>query len=68
MQYYDPNDRKPRLWAVVITLLYAGVIGTSFAFVSFDFHRIEHKVGDEIEIELYDPPKPTPPPTPVPRC
>lgn len=65
MQYYDPNDRKPRLWAVVITLLYAGVIGTSFAFVSFDFHRIEHKVGDEIEIELYDPPKPTPPPPPV---
>ena len=52
MQYYDPNDRKPRLWAVVITLLYVGVIGVSFAFVSFDFRRIEEKVGDEIEIEL----------------
>lgn len=64
MQYYDPNDRNPRLWAVVVTLLYATVIGISFAFVSFDFERIEQKVGDEIEIELYDPPV-TPPPTPV---
>ena len=66
MQYYDPNDRKPRLWAVVVTLLYAVLIGVSFAFVSFDFRRIEEKVGDEIEIELYDPPvRETPPPTPV---
>lgn len=65
MQYYDPNDRKPRLWAVVITLLYAGVIGVSFAFVSFDFRRIEEKVGDEIEIELYDPPVKVTPPPPV---
>ena len=56
MQYYDPNDRKPRLWAVVVTLLYAVLIGVSFVFVSFDFRRIEEKVGDEIEIELYDPP------------
>lgn len=62
MQYYDPNDRRPRLWAVLITLLYAGVIGVSFAFVEFDFRRIEEKVGDEIEIELYDPPVRVPPP------
>ena len=48
MQYYDPNDRKPRLWAVVVTLLYAVLIGVSFAFVSFDFRRIEEKVGDEV--------------------
>ena len=65
MYYYDPNDRKPRLWAVVVTLLYAALIGVSFAFVSFDFRRIEVKVGDEIEIELYDPPVRETPPTPV---
>lgn len=65
MYYYDPNDRKPRLWAVVVTLLYAAPIGVSFAFVSFDFRRIEVKVGDEIEIELYDPPVRETPPTPV---
>lgn len=65
MQYYDPNDRKPRLWAVVVTLLYAALIGVSFAFVSFDFRRIDEKVGDEIEIELYDPPVRETPPTPV---
>lgn len=65
MQYYDPNDRKPRLWAVVVTSLYVALIGVSFAFVSFDFRRIDEKVGDEIEIELYDPPVRETPPTPV---
>lgn len=65
MQYYDPNDRKPRCWAVVVTLLYGLVIATAFAFVSFDFERIEEKVGDQIEIELYDPPVVVPKPTPT---
>ncbi len=55
MYYYDPNDRKPRLWAVVALLLYASVLAVAFVFVSFDFTRIVEKPGDTIEIELVEP-------------
>ena len=63
MHYYNPNDRRPRLWAWLITALYGAVLGASFAFVSFDFDRPERHI-DEIIIEFIEPepPKPTPPP------
>lgn len=63
MEYYDPNDRRPRRWAIFVTTLYALLLGASFAFVSFDFSRPERPL-EEFVIELYDAPVP-PPPTPV---
>ena len=41
MYYYDPNDRKPRLWAIAALVLYASVLAAAFVFVSFD--RPSHK-------------------------
>lgn len=64
MHYYDPNDRRPRRWAVVVTALYALLLGGSFAFVEFDFRRPDELPKDEIEIELYELPKPEPQPKP----
>lgn len=63
MHYYDPNDRTPRRWALLITALYGAVLGVSFAFVSFDFRPPERQL-DEIVIEFIEPEpiKPTPPP------
>lgn len=62
MHYYDPNDRKPRRWAMIAAAAYALLLILSFAFVSFDFRRIAEKPGDTIEIELIElmpePPKP----------
>lgn len=64
MHYYDPNDRRPRRWAVVVTMLYALLLGGSFAFVEFEFRRPDNLPKDEIEIELYEVPKPKPVPPP----
>lgn len=55
MYYYDPNDRKPRLWAIAALMLYASVLAGAFVFVSFDFSRIVEKPADTIEIELVEP-------------
>lgn len=55
MYYYDPNDRKPRLWAVAALMLYASVLAVAFVFVSFDFTRIVEKPADTIEIEILEP-------------
>lgn len=63
MHYYDPNDRRPRRWALLITALYLAVLGASFAFVSFDFSRPERQM-DEIVIEFIEPEVVTPPPPP----
>ncbi|MBQ8470914.1 MAG: energy transducer TonB [Alistipes sp.] len=63
MYYYDPNDRRPRRWAVFVTTCYVLLLGTSFAFVSFDFSRPEAST-DEIIIEFIEPEQVTPPPPP----
>lgn len=55
MEYYDQNDRRPRLWALSVTALYGLSLGAAFCFVSFDFNR-EQRVGEEFVIELYEPP------------
>ena len=60
MYYYDPNDRKPRLWALLALLLYATVLGAAFGFVSFDFRRIAEKPDATIEIEFIEPEPPKP--------
>lgn len=59
MEYYDPNDRGPRRWAIAVTAAYALLLAASFAFLSFDFSREEAQL-DEFVIELYE--VPTPPP------
>ncbi len=61
MEYYDPNDRRPRRWALLVTTLYALSLGSAFAFVSFDFSR-EELPYEEFVIELYDAPEPAPRP------
>ena len=67
MVYYDPNDRKPRRWAMIALAIYSLTLAAAFSFVSFDFRRIVGKTGDTIEIEFIEPePEPEPPkPTPV---
>lgn len=66
MHYYDPNDRKPRRWAMIAAAAYALLLILSFAFVSFDFRRIAEKPGDTIEIELIEPVPEPPKPVTVP--
>lgn len=63
MNYYDPNDKSPRRWAVVAAAAYALLLLASFALVSFDFHRIAEKRGDTILVDFTEPlpPEPTPP-------
>lgn len=62
MDYYNPNDRSSRRWAVVAAVLYALVLGVSFAFVSFDFKFEERKIGDTIFVDFTEPPLPVPEP------
>ena len=65
MYYYNPDDRKPRRWALLALLLYASLLAGAFVFVSFDFSRIADK-ADTIEIEFVEPqPEPEPPKPPV---
>ncbi len=61
MEYYDPNDRRPRRWAILVTMLYVLSLGSAFAFVSFDFTR-EERPCEEFVIELLDPPVEPPAP------
>ncbi len=65
MVYYDPNDRKPRRWALIALAIYSLTLGAAFSFVSFDSHRIAEKTGDTIEIEFIEPEPEPPKPTPV---
>ena len=60
MYYYDPNDRKPRLWALLALLLYAAVAGVAFWFVSFDISRMVEESDATIEIEILEPEPPKP--------
>ena len=67
MYYYNPDDRKPRRWALLALLLYASLLAAGFCCVSFDFSRIVDK-ADTIEIEFIEPeptPEPEPPQPPV---
>lgn len=61
MQYYDPNDKGPRRWAIVAALLYAAVLVAAFVGVSFDFRPALEKPGDTILVEFVEPPVPEPP-------
>lgn len=58
MQYYDPNDRTPRRWAVIAAAAYALLLAGAFALVSFDFRRIVEKPGDTILVDFTEPPEP----------
>ncbi len=61
MQYYDPNDRGPRRWAIAAAVLYAALLVAAFVCVSFDFRPALEKSGDTILVEFVEPPVPEPP-------
>ncbi len=64
MHYYNPNDRRPRRWALISALIYALVLGVSFSVVNFDFNaNIEQ--NNEIVIDFTEPPTPEPPRPPA---
>lgn len=63
MQYYDPNDRRPRRWAMLVTICYGLLLVASFAFVSFDFARPESH-SDVLYIEFIETEPLAPPPPP----
>ena len=62
MYYYDPNDRKPRRWALVATAAYALLLVAGFVFVSFDFERDIERIDSMIQIEIVEPEPPRPRP------
>lgn len=64
MYYYDPNDKRPKMWAALAAATYVLVLGVSFAFVSFDFGKNQTSVGNEILVEFLEPAPPPPPPAP----
>lgn len=68
MQYYDPNDRTPRRWAVVAAAAYGLLLALSFALVSFDFTPVLEKPGDTILVDFTEPPAPEPPKPPTPAA
>lgn len=57
MYYYDPNDRRPRRWALLGTALYVLLFAAAFALVSFDFTPPAHPEA-ELYIDLTDAPAP----------
>lgn len=63
MYYYDPNDRRPHRWALLLTALYVLGFAAAFALVSFDFTPPAHPEA-ELFIELYDAPALRTVPTP----
>ena len=70
MQYYDPNDRKPRRWALLLTTLYLLSFAGACLVVSFDYTAPEVD-ATELEIDLTELPavvQSVPePPSPEPR-
>lgn len=66
MNYYDPNHKSPRRWAMLAAALYALLLVLSFTLVSFDFRRIVEKPGDTILVDFTEPPLPEPEPLPAP--
>ena len=65
MHYYDPNDRRPRRWAIIAAAAYLLLLVCSFAFVSFDFSRPAPAVGEMMEIDLTEPEEPPAPVKPA---
>ena len=65
MQYYDPNDKSPRRWAMIAAGVYALLFAGSFAFVSFAFSPEEERPGDMILVAFTEPPVPERPKPPV---
>ena len=61
MYYYDPNDRKPRRWAVAAAVCYAAALAAVFRWVSFDFRPALEKPRDTIFVEFVEPPVPEAP-------
>ena len=55
MYYYDPNDRRPRRWALLGTALYVLLFAAAFALISFDFTPPAHPEA-ELYIDLTDAP------------
>ncbi len=66
MQYYKPNDKRPRVIALVAFVAYAVVLALSFVLVEFDLAKADDKNEDTIFIDLTEP-APEPPPKPVVR-
>ncbi|MBE6211244.1 MAG: TonB family protein [Rikenellaceae bacterium] len=64
MYYYDPNDNRSKQWAALAAAVYVLVLGTAFAFVSFDFGKNQTPAGEEILVEFLEPTPPPPPPAP----
>lgn len=67
MYYYDPNDKRPKQWAALATVIYALVFGVAFTFVSFDFGKNQISAGNEILVEFVEPTPPPPPPPAPPK-
>lgn len=65
MHYYDPNDKKPRRWAVIAVTAYALLLAGAFALVSFDTTPVVEKPGDTILVDFSQPPVQEPPRPPV---
>lgn len=64
MYYYDPDDRRPRRWALTATAAYALLLAAAFVFVSFDFRHIVEKPDATLFVEFVEP-EPEPPRPPV---
>lgn len=63
MYYYEPNDKRPVRWAVLLTLLYAVVVVCAFLFVTFDIDEAL-RAADEIVVEFVEPEPPVEQPEP----
>lgn len=61
MHYYNPNDRKPRRWALAATALYASLLAAAFLFVTFDAPASREQADNTIEIAFVEPEPPQPP-------
>ena len=62
MYYYDPENRRPLRWALILTALYGIVVGTAFALVRFE-PTLLRPAFEGLEIEFTEP-EPVPEPEP----
>lgn len=52
MYYYDSNNKSPKRWATIASILYVLLLSMAFWLISFDFGSEELKVGDGIMIDF----------------